>query len=442
MPTATTSRPTTARSRPSGPLGRLRVAAEKVDAATPPDRDRVVDALRVAAMLAVALGHWLLAVVHVDADGGLVADSLLAAAPWTHGLTWALQVVPLFVVVAGWSSAGSLDRHDGDAAAWVHARVRRLLLPTTAYVVALAAATPLVARLTGDATGTLVGRFLGVHVWFAATVVVVWALTPALHRAWRTLGPRLLVVVGLLVVTVDVAVRAAGATWLGWANFVLVFAGATLLGFAWHDGLLDRGRAVVLATGSGLLLAAAVASPWYPLSMVGVPGAAQSNNSPPTVCLLLLAGLHLGLVVLAAPRLRRLLDRPLAWLVVVAASRVAVTVYLWHLAAVAVVVGAALHLAPGVLDVAPLSGAWWLTRPVWLLVLALATVPLVAAAARFEQRPGDAAPVTRRRLAVGVGMAAWGLASVALSGPDQPLALAAVVAAALVGRWAPRLGVR
>jgi surface polysaccharide O-acyltransferase-like enzyme len=399
-----------------------------------------MDALRVVSMLAVAAGHWLLAVVTLAADGSLRTESLLVVAPAAQWSTWLLQVVPLFVVVAGWSSARSLHGASGSGGAsigWVHARVRRLLLPTTAYVLALALAAPLLTLLVGSDTGALVGRFLGVHLWFTAAISVMWLLTPWLHAVWQALGPRALVATGCAVLTVDVAVQQLGLPLVGWANFVLVFSFATLLGFAWHDGRLTRrvaARMVGLGV-AGLLLAAA--SPWYPLSLVGVPGAAQSNNSPLTVCMVLVAVLHVGAVVLAAPRLRRVLERPGVWLGVVVASRVAVTVYLWHLAGLALLVGLAHALAPSVLALEPLTATWWATRPLWIAALVLATVPLVWLAARVEQRPRPAAAPGRVRVLLATGLAVFGCAQVALVGAGAGLGEVAVLVAALVGRWVP-----
>ncbi|MFF3146672.1 acyltransferase, partial [Streptomyces sp. NPDC057927] len=52
--------------------------ARRVDAATPAERDRAVDALRAFAILGVVLGHWL--VTALVADGG----ALHTASPLQH----------------------------------------------------------------------------------------------------------------------------------------------------------------------------------------------------------------------------------------------------------------------------------------------------------------------------------------------------------------------
>ena len=62
-------------------------------------------------MLAVAFGHWLVIAVAADPDGGIVARNALEVAPQLGWLTWIFQVMPLFFVVGGFSSAMSLHAH-------------------------------------------------------------------------------------------------------------------------------------------------------------------------------------------------------------------------------------------------------------------------------------------------------------------------------------------
>lgn len=429
---------TTERTIRTGPRRRLDALAERVDAATPAHRDRVLDAVRVAAMLVVALGHWLMAVVHVGPEGDLAAGHLLAAAPATQWLTWALQVMGLFFAVGGWASAATLSRGPVDTAQWIHARVRRLALPATAYVATLAVAVPLLGRVVDADLVAVAGRFLTVHLWFVSVIALVYVLTPWLHRAWVDLGGRLLAGLTGAALVVDVAHRVLELPGVGWANFVLVWSAATVLGFAWHDGHLTPRVARLLVGGGLLVMSLLVASPWLPRSMVGVPGALQSNNSPPSTALLGLTALHVGVVVLASPWLRRLLARPRVWLAVVSASRVAVTVYLWHLLAMGLVVAGGLATSPSLLGDGTVDAGWWAQRPLWLVVLSLATAPLVALAVRFEQRPAPVATPDGVRVVVAALLVSLGCALLALHGVSSATGLLCVAAAALVGRWAPR----
>lgn len=83
--------------------------AQRLAAATPASRNRYADLLRAVAILAVVVGHWLMAAVWID-DAGQHTENLLGIVPATQWLTWALQVMPLFFLVGGFSNAISLER--------------------------------------------------------------------------------------------------------------------------------------------------------------------------------------------------------------------------------------------------------------------------------------------------------------------------------------------
>ena len=70
--------------------------AERVAAATAPDRDRFIDAVRAGSLLIVVLGHWLMATVVVR-DGHITGANALTSIPALQLATWLLQVMPLFI---------------------------------------------------------------------------------------------------------------------------------------------------------------------------------------------------------------------------------------------------------------------------------------------------------------------------------------------------------
>ncbi|MDQ3974812.1 MAG: acyltransferase, partial [Actinomycetota bacterium] len=114
-----------------------RPARADIAALTPADRNRYADLLRVAAIVVVVLGHWLLAVVTVR-DGRLEGANLLALVPATQWLTWVFQVMPVFFFVGGYANAAAWTRarRRGDGYAdWVRARAARLLRPTVPVLV-------------------------------------------------------------------------------------------------------------------------------------------------------------------------------------------------------------------------------------------------------------------------------------------------------------------
>jgi len=79
------------------------------------------------------------------------------------------------------------------------------------------------------------------------------------------------------------------------------------------------------------------------------------------------------------------------------------TVYVWHLPVLAIVVLIGYGLGFG-FSVEPLTIWWWVTRPVWLLVLGGGLVAVVAVFGRYEPRV-RAAP-SPNRVVVGLGAAA------------------------------------
>jgi len=77
----------------------------------------------------------------------------------------------------------------------------------------------------------------------------------------------------------------------------------------------------------------------YPATMIGLPGATTSNANPPTIALLTLGVGQIGLALALEPFLLRLAARrriasALAW-----ASQRTMSIYLWHMPALAAVAG-------------------------------------------------------------------------------------------------------
>lgn len=374
------------------------------------DRDRVVDLVRGVSLLVVALGHWLLAAVWIDDAGTLHAGHLLETTPWTRWLTWGAQVMALFFIAGAYANATSWRRHvaaGGGYGAWLTGRARRLLGPTVPFVIGWSVLAAVVAwhgGVPGELLGT-VGQLVAVPLWFLAVFFLVVAAAPvmvALHDRYRL---RALGVLLLATLAVEVASRVAGVPLIGWLQFALVWGTVHQLGLFWQDGSLRRaGRALwaTMALGGGTALwLATVVLDWYPVSMVGVPGAARSNNSPPSVALILLGVAHLGLVMLAHRRLSAWLERPAVWRATVGLGAISMSSYLTHLTGMVVVLAAAAASPLGglLLGVAPGTGAWWAARPLWLLAYALATAPLIVWFLRHEQAAIGRAATVRQAAA-------------------------------------------
>lgn len=404
---------------PSLPRRDRSVRLTEMALATPAERERYVDLLRVLAVAVVVLGHWLAAVVTYR-EGRLGGAHALAVLPWTQHLTWLAQVMPLVFVVGGYANAASWlsPRRRGGWAGWALLRSRRLLRPTTAFVVPLVGAAG-IARAAG-VPAEMVDRaawLAGIALWFLVVYLVVVALAPLLVVAQQRWG---LVVVAALagaVVAGDVLRLAGGLPGIGQANYLSGWLFAHQLGIAWRCGGLRGRRTPLLLAGLGALalLALTTLGP-YPTSMVAVPGEPASNTAPPSVALLALTVTHTGLVLLLHRPVTRWLARPRVWRAVVAGNAVVLTLYLWHM--VPVVVAAVTLYPAGIAPQPPVgSPAWYALRVPWVALLAVLLAVAVRLAGPVELRP-LARPQRARPILVlpGVAAAVCGLLLLVLDG--------------------------
>jgi len=373
--------------------------ASAIEAATPADRDRWVDTLRVGSLLVVILGHWLM--VAITPDGRIT--NALAVVPALQPLTWFLQVMPLFFLVGGVAHAHTLESLErrppaarGRYAAFFRRRAARLLRPTLAFLAVwvvlgvLADLSGLTSR-PGDAGRLARDALVMVPqlLWFVGIYLGACAFAPLMRRLHLRWGLGVVAVLVALAVAVDVVRFGGGPQLVGNLNFALVWLALHQLGFAWHDGLLTTRRGwVMVVAGFGVMVLAVTVGP-YPTSMVGLPGEAVSNMAPPTAALLAQGIGICGLAVVLRPVMARVLSRPRVWRVVVVAGPFAMTAFLWHLTALMTVLLAVRGL--GITQPAIASWAWWATRPLLFAVLAAVTAVLVLAFVRFDRAPRAAA---------------------------------------------------
>jgi hypothetical protein len=232
-----------------------------------------------------------------------------------------------------------------------------------------------------------------VPTWFLAAYVVIVTLAPVALAIWERFGWRSIVTGLALAGAVDVLAIGADLVAIGFLNYVFVWATVHQLGFAWLDGRVGaaRERAWLALGGLAVTLLLVWAGP-YPVPMVGIDTTQVTNTYPPRVTLALLGMFQAGLVLIAEPWLARQMRRIRLWMVVVGISAQIMTLYLWHLTAMVILIGIGIATDGLGFGIAPLSLGWWLSRPIWFLVLGLLTVGLLALFARFERPAPDARP--------------------------------------------------
>jgi len=376
-----------------GTVAGLRSAVARIDAGTPANRDRTVDALRALAICGVILGHWLVTALVLTPGHTLRDASPLASMPALTPVSWIFQTLAVFFCVGGYASARS---YHGGYRAWLRQRLIRLSRP----VAVLAAVwVPLgtglwLAGVSGSTVHTVLTLVLD-PLWFLGVYAVLTALTPVAVSLVRRLGAAAALIALAVVAAVDaVRLGLGGPSWVGWINVLAGWLVPYLLGMAWARGAFASRKlpALMLAGGVAATVALIV---WarYPASMVGVNGARISNLNPPSLAVVTFGIAQVGLALLLRGPLARLMRRPVAWAAVAMANLSAMTLFLWHQTAFLAVTAAGLLVGrlPG-LHTAPTSAAWVAERIAWLPVFAAALAVLVMVFHRAERGP-------RRRIA-------------------------------------------
>ena len=373
---------------------RLRVLARRIDAATPPQRDRAVDALRALAIAGVIGGHWLVtALVTGSSHHGTVLHdaSPLASMPWLAPLSWVFQTLAVFFLVGGYSAARG---YRGGYLPWLRKRMVRLARPIAALAAVWVPVTVglVLAGVPAATVHTIV--FLVISpLWFLGVYAVLTALTPAAMWLVRRFGAWAAAFPVAVVAAADlVRFGLHGPSWVGWVNLPAGWLVPYLLGIAWAQGWLAqgslRGRRVpaLMLAGGAAATAALIAWAAYPASMVGVNGAHISNLNPPTLAAVTFGIAQCGLALLLRDRLARLMRRPLAWTGIALVNLSAMTLFLWHQTAFVTVssVGLLAGRVPGLLT-APTGSLWVAERLAWLPVFAIVLSGLWLAFRRVER---------------------------------------------------------
>lgn len=302
---------------------------------TPAGRDRAVDVVRIAALVVVMFGHCALLLATIDSDG-LRIGNLLGELPAIAPITWVVQVMPLFFLAGGAAAAYSWDTGTSWGT-WLFTRSQRLCRPVFWYLAAWSAGL-VIARMTlGAESAEGLGRECVALLWFLGVYLVALAFVPALTRLRTGGGVAATIALLLTAAAAFDAIRmAVGAPMSAVANFLIVWLIPVVIGVAYARRLISvRWAWAVAASAFTAQVVLAITGP-YDVSLVVTGAERMSNVTPPTFLLALHCTWMSFAFVATASAIRRWAERPRIWRVVVVGNGGAMTLYLWHIPAIAI----------------------------------------------------------------------------------------------------------
>ena len=355
-----------------------------VPAATEPittHREVYIDLLRAFSMLVVVVFHWVFTVLEFGPDF-IRVNSPIGSTPGVWILTWVLQVMPLFFFVGGyahWIVWKKTQERGGGWWTFVQGRLRRLVFPALAVGVVWVIIGTAIGALRdihwlGEAVLLIVSPlwFLGIY----TTLVVIAPVAIWAHKRW---GPIVLVFLVGLAAVLDTVRFAHDQEWAGYLNFLVFWGFCHQLGLMYRP-LSEAARQVAwsMLWGGVFGLVALTNFGLYPRSMVGVPGDRFSNMGPPTLVIVSLVVLQVGVAMLVRPFVVQRLAGSVRWQHInEVANGASLPMYLFHTSGFAIAV-TLVYWGTGYVLPAETTAEWWLQRPVWLVLPAMCTVPLIA----------------------------------------------------------------
>jgi putative Mn2+ efflux pump MntP len=352
---------------------------------TPASRDRAVDVARLAALVVVMFGHCALLLATIDADG-LRIGNLLGEIPALAPITWVVQVMPLFFLAGG--AAGAYGWRAGTPwGTWLFTRAQRLCRPVFWYLAAWSAGLVIARVILGAESAEGLGRECVALLWFLGVYLLVLGFVPAFTRL-HTARAVTILVASLLAAAgaVDGLRIVAGTPTAGVANYLIVWLIPVVIGVAYARRLIQPRTALVAAACALVAqVLLALAGP-YDTSLVVTGTEQMSNVSPPTLLLALHCTWMSSAFVASADAIRRLAARRRFWHVIVVGNGGAMTLYLWHIPAIAM---ATFALNAVGLDAYNVDAPWFWAR---LGLRALVFAGIMAAAFRLL------VPLEHRRL--------------------------------------------
>lgn len=417
--------------------------------ATPATRNRIIDFWRALAICFVVFGHWLAASIWLRADGEITLTNSLEWIPYSGWVTWIFQVMPIFFFVGGYANARALDRAQANRRTWIVGRFRRLFTPAVPLILTWTLLALVLSRFI-DADLVYAGVLNAtIPVWFLAVYLLLIAIAPVTYAWWKSSGWVSVGMLGGIAIIIDVAYIGFDVTGLGWINYLFVWSFVHQLGYAWATTARSQ-RPVTARFGLGLTvvsltsLVALTTLGWYPVAMVTIPGGGPNNITPPNMAVGILALVQIGIILASRNVVGRVASRPRAWRWIVAVSGLMMTIYLWHLTSLSLATAIGIFAFDGVFfAIEPGTALWWMTRPLFDLVLATGLAILMAIFGRFEIDINTSfRPMSRRFVTIGLVATIVALTGTAFAGIvtrdatiNWWIPITAIVAAGLIGAY-------
>ncbi len=304
----------------------------EVAAQTPADRDRAIDVIRIVSLVAVILGHTVMATSTIR-DQVFIWDNLLTTSVVFQALTWAFQIMPLFFFAGAAASMASW-KPGTSWGGWLMKRCTRLFRPVFYYLAFWALTLAVLRQLLPIHVYEPIAGISIQLLWFLGAYVLMLAAIPLLSRI-SSIGAFAVGVAGVyvFVMVVDVIrLHVPGTALLGYLNMT-VWLIPGLFGVAYRRRLLDRRTALRVGLAMlGVNLTLLAFGP-YELSLVGIEGQRIANMTPPSLLLAGHAIMMCAFAIAAAPAIDRWARRPRVWWLAVIGNSGAMTLYLWHMPA-------------------------------------------------------------------------------------------------------------
>ncbi|WP_066898852.1 acyltransferase family protein [Mycolicibacterium houstonense] len=302
----------------------------EVEAATPADRDRAIDVIRIASLVGVVFGHTIMATSTIR-DDVFIWSNLLTESTVFQALTWVFQIMPLFFF-AGVAASVQSWRPGSSWGGWLLKRCTRLYRPVFYY---LAFWTAALAALRFVLPEHVYEPIAGISIqllWFLGAYVLVLAAVPLLARITTTaqMAGAIIGTYACIAAVDAVRINMDGYASLGYLNTV-VWLIPGVFGVAYRRNLLSSEAALKVGVGMlGVNLALLYFGP-YELSLVGIETQQLKNMTPPSLLLAGHAIMMCAFAIAAAPAINRWAQRPRVWWLTAIGNSGAMTLYLWHM---------------------------------------------------------------------------------------------------------------